>query len=232
MFPGEEPELFLARAYQVYRRHAGCRHREIGGEIVQIIVRQLSDNYDVEKRSFLSSSDITRAFIEHTIRTSYANGNVKELKKPQLPSAAAAAPRNPHVLTVGGFRQSRGGGSGDQWSGGGGFPAGELDSGSFGPAGVAVSSRNSSNGITGGMASSSSSSMVVGIANIGPSSLCRGNRTSSICHATSIVVPLIGSNASVHRRNIHTCGEDQSLGLEGRGSAERTPRGTKKNHLS
>ena len=50
-------------------------------------------------------------------------------------------------------------------------PAGKLDSSSCGPAGVAVSGRNSSSGITGEMASSSNSSMAVGIINISPISL-------------------------------------------------------------
>ena len=55
---------------------------------------------------------------------------------------------------------------------------------------------------------------------------------SRICHATSSVVPVIGRNAFVHRHTIHTRAEDQSLGLKGRGTAGRTPRGTKKNHRS
>ena len=115
-------------------------------------------------------------------------------------------------------------------------PAWKLDRSSCGPAGVAVSGRNSSSGITGEMAissnSSSSSSMAVGIVNISPISLYSGNGISRTCHATSSVVPLINSNALVHRHNIHTSAEDRSLGLEGRATAGRTPRGTKKNHQS
>ena len=101
---------------------------------------------------------------------------------------------------------------------------------------MAVSGRNSSSGITGEMASSSSSSnsssMAVGIVNISPISLYSGNGISRTCHATSSVVPLINSNAFVHRHNIHTSAEDRSLGLEGRVTAGRTPRVTKKNHRS
>ena len=112
-------------------------------------------------------------------------------------------------------------------------PVGKLDSSSCGPAGVAVSGRNSSSGITGEMASSSSSSsMAVGIVNISPISLYSGNGISRTCHATSSVVPLINSNAFVHRHNIHTSAEDRSLGLEGRVTAGRTPRVTNKNHRS
>ena len=112
--------------------------------------------------------------------------------------------------------------------------AGELDSSSCGPTGVAVCSRNSSRGITEEMAcssssSSKSSSMAVEIANISPSLLCSGNVISSICHVTCSVVLLIGSNAPFHRNSVPTNAEDQSLGLESRGTAGRTPRGTKKN---
>ena len=96
------------------------------GNCSKIIVRQLSDDYDVEKCSFLSSPDITRALVDNTIRILYANGKVKELKKPQVPLAAAAAPRDPNALTVGGFQQSRGGGSGGQQRGGGGYPGGGV----------------------------------------------------------------------------------------------------------
>ena len=43
---------------------------------------------------------------------------------------------------------------------------------------------------------------------------------------------LISSNAFVYRHSIHTSAEDRSLDLEGRATAGRTPRGTKKNHRS
>ena len=99
-------------------------------------------------------------------------------------------------------------------------PAWELDSRSCGLAGVAVSSKNISSWTAGGMASSSSSSSkAVGITNISPTFLCRGNKISSICHATSSRVSLIDSNAFAHRYDIHTSVEDQSLHLEGRGTA-------------
>ena len=70
MFPGEDLKLFLARVDKRVNtmRVVGIEKSDV--EIVQIIVRQLSDDYDVEKRSSLSSSDITRAFEEHIIRTS------------------------------------------------------------------------------------------------------------------------------------------------------------------
>ena len=214
MFPDKDPNLVLVRVYKLVTTMRVVGIEKSKAEIVQIIVHQLSDDYDGDKRSSLSLSNTTRAFVEHPIQRSYASRNVKELKKPQVPSAVAAAPRDPHSLSVGGFQQCHGGGSGGQRRV---SPAGELDSSSCGPAGVAVRSN---------------SSMAVGITNISSSSLCSSKRTISICHATSSVVPLIGSNAFVHRHNVHTSAEDQRLGLEGRGTAGRTPRGTKNNHLS
>ena len=66
MFPGEDPKLFLARVDKFVNtmRVVGIKKSE--GEIVQTIVRQLSDDYDVEKLSSLSSSDITLTFVEYT----------------------------------------------------------------------------------------------------------------------------------------------------------------------
>ena len=124
MFTGEDPKLFLARVDKLVNTMRVIGIEQSEREIIQIIVRQLSDDYDVEKCSSLFSSGITGAFVDHTIRTSYVNRKVKELKKPQVHSAAAPPPRDPHALAVGGFRQSRGGGSGGQRRDGNGFPGG------------------------------------------------------------------------------------------------------------
>ena len=106
--PWRRPRTIPGKSIQVHERHAGCRQREIWvGNCSKIFVRQLSDDYDVEKCSFLSSPDITRALVDNIIRMLYANGKVKELKKPQVPLAAGApAPRDPNALTVGGFQRA------------------------------------------------------------------------------------------------------------------------------
>ena len=100
IFSGEDPELFLARVYE-FNTMQVVGIEKSDGEIVQINVGQLSDD---SMSRFIFSSNITRVLVEHTIRTLYANGIVKESEKPQVPPAAAAAPRDPHTLTVGGFR--------------------------------------------------------------------------------------------------------------------------------
>ena len=127
MFPGEDPKLVLPRVDKLVNTMRVIGIEKSEREIVQIIVRQLSDDYDVEKRSSFSSSGITRAFVEHTIRTSYANRKLKGLKKPQVYSAATPPLRDPHALAVGGFRQSRGRGSGGQRRDGSGFPGGRVE---------------------------------------------------------------------------------------------------------
>ena len=59
MFPGDDLKLFLARVDKLANtmRTIGIEKSEV--KIVQITVRQLSDGYDVEKCSSLSSSGIT-----------------------------------------------------------------------------------------------------------------------------------------------------------------------------
>ena len=60
MFPGEDTKLFLARLDELVNTMRVIGIEESEGEIVQIIIRQLPDDYDVEKRSSLFSSDVTR----------------------------------------------------------------------------------------------------------------------------------------------------------------------------
>ena len=124
MFPGEDPTLFLTRVDKLVNtmRVVGIEKSE--GEIIQTIVRQLSDDYDVDKSSSLSSSDITRAFVERTIRTSYADRKVKKLKKAQVPSAATAAPRDLHALATWWFSAKWRRGSGGQQRDDSDFPGG------------------------------------------------------------------------------------------------------------
>ena len=67
---------------------------------------------------------------------------------------------------------------------------------------------NSSSCEPAGELDSSGSSIAVGNANISSSFLCSSNRIISIYHATSSVVPFLGSNDFVHRHNIYTSVED------------------------
>ena len=84
MSPGENPKLFFARVDGIINimRAVGIEKSE--REIVHIIVRQLSPEYDVERKSILADPTIPRAKVEKVVRTAYANNvEIKELGKSQ-----------------------------------------------------------------------------------------------------------------------------------------------------
>ena len=86
-------------------------------EIVRIIIRNLSDEYMVEKRSHpLTMPNISRFEVEETVRASYANRKYSDLGKLPVTVPANAPPpvvvNDPHALAIGGGL--RGGGSGGQ----------------------------------------------------------------------------------------------------------------------
>ena len=72
MAKDEDPKLFFARVDGISNtlRSVGIVKEE--REIVRIIVRNLSDDYDVEKRGALLRRDISRLEVEETVRTRYA----------------------------------------------------------------------------------------------------------------------------------------------------------------
>ena len=83
MTAGEDPKLFFARVDRISNtlKSAGIVKEE--REIVRIIVRNLSDDYDVEKRGILLKSDITRFEVEEVVRTRYAAKQREKLLKPR-----------------------------------------------------------------------------------------------------------------------------------------------------
>ena len=99
-------------------------------EIVRMIIRNLSDEYMVEKHSHpLTMPNISRFEVEETVRASYVNRKYSDLGKLSVAVPAKAPPpvviNDPHALAVGGGlrqRQSRGGlgggrrGQQQQWS--------------------------------------------------------------------------------------------------------------------
>ena len=72
MAKDEDPKLFFARVDGISNtlRSVGAVKNE--GEITRIIIRNLSDDYDVEKRGVLLKSDITRFEVRGGVRTRYA----------------------------------------------------------------------------------------------------------------------------------------------------------------
>ena len=82
-------------------------------EIVQIILRQLPERYDVVKTMTLADPQLIRPRLENTIRSAYSQRKAHEIAKQGPAAGAPAEPPNLHALVV-----SRG--FGDRGTGGGG----------------------------------------------------------------------------------------------------------------
>ena len=120
MYPNEDPKTSFTRVGKLVNmmRRVGITKTE--ETIVHIIVRQLSDEYIVQKAIIdASPAEYPRVRVEHLVRNADANRKVKGVMQSNVPSKAAQ--RDPHAFAVGGFRQGRGRGSGDQRSASGGF---------------------------------------------------------------------------------------------------------------
>ena len=82
-------------------------------EIIQIILRQLPERYDVVKTMTLADPQLTRPRLENTIRSAYSQRKPHEVAKQGPAAGTPAGPPNPHALVVGR-------GYGDRGAGGGG----------------------------------------------------------------------------------------------------------------
>ena len=94
-------------------RAAGIKKSE--SEIVQIILRQLPERYDVVKTMTLADPKLTRSRLENTIRSACSQRKAHKIAKQGPAVGAPAEPPNPHALVVGrGFGDGGGGGGGGQ----------------------------------------------------------------------------------------------------------------------
>ena len=127
MVVGENPKIYFARVDKLLntRKSLGIVKEE--REIVRIIIRNLSNEYMVEKRSHpLTMPNMSRFEVEETVQASYANRKCSDLDKLSV-AVPAKAPspvviNDPHALAVGGGL--RGGDSGGQRQSRGGFGGG------------------------------------------------------------------------------------------------------------
>ena len=120
MYSDEDPKTFFIRVDKLVNmmRRVGITKTE--SQIVHIIVRQLSDEYTVQRAIIdANPAEYPRVRVEQLIRNAFANRKVKAVMQSNVPSPAAQ--RDPHALAFGGFHQDRGGGGGGQRSGSGGF---------------------------------------------------------------------------------------------------------------
>ena len=112
---GEDPIFFFARIFRLATTMRAVGIGKSESEIVQIILHQLPERYDVVKTMTLADPQLTRSRLKNTIRSAYSQRKAHEIAKQGPAAAARAEPPNPHALVVGrGFGDGGGGGSGGQ----------------------------------------------------------------------------------------------------------------------
>ena len=111
----EDPIFFFVRIspLEITMRAVGLKKSEL--DIVQIILRQLPERYDVVKIMTLADPQLTRSRLETTTRSAYSRRKAHEIAKQGPAVSAPAEPPNPHALVVGlDFRDGGGVGGGGQ----------------------------------------------------------------------------------------------------------------------
>ena len=114
---GEGPKIYFARVDELLNTLKSVEIVKEEREIVRIVIRNLSNEYMVEKRSHpLTMPNISRFEVQETVRDLYADRKYSDLGKLSVAVPAKAPPpvviNDPHALAVGGGL--RGGGSGGQ----------------------------------------------------------------------------------------------------------------------
>ena len=111
----EDPKFFFVciSCLLTTMRAVGIKKSEL--DIVQIILRQLPERYNIVKIMTLAGPQLTRSRLEHTIRSAYSQRKAHEIAKHWPAVGAPAEPPNPHALVVGrGFWNGGGVGGGGQ----------------------------------------------------------------------------------------------------------------------
>ena len=75
----ENPKLFFSRVDQLLTRLRSADIHKTERQIVNILVRNLSDHYEIEKRSRLDSPLLRRQDVEHIVRASWATRKTRQL---------------------------------------------------------------------------------------------------------------------------------------------------------
>ena len=111
----ENPKLFFSRVDQLLTRLRSADIHKTERQIVNILVRNLSDHYEIEKRSRLDSPLLRRQDVEHIVRASWATRKTRQLEQR---STSGATPNLHALVASGGFQTSRGGYGGPRRGGG------------------------------------------------------------------------------------------------------------------
>ena len=110
----ENPKLFFSRVDQLLTRLRSADIHKTERQIVNILVRNLSDHYEIEKRSRLDSPLLRRQDVEHIVRASWPTRKTRQLEQR---STSGVTP-NPHALAArGGYGGPRRGGGRSSGSG-------------------------------------------------------------------------------------------------------------------
>ena len=111
----EDPKFFFARISRLETTMRAVGIKKSKSDIVQIILRQLPERYDIVKIMTLADPQLTRSRLENTIHSAYSQRKTHEIAK-QWPAVGAPAELpNPHPLVVGrGFRDGGAVGGGGQ----------------------------------------------------------------------------------------------------------------------
>ena len=118
----EDPNFFFARIFRLETtmRAVGIEKNE--SEIVQIILRQLPERYNVVKTMTLADSQLTRPKLENTLRSVYSQRKAHEIAKQWPTVGVPAEPSNLHALSHGGGMPQQQQQLQQHWSRGGGIP--------------------------------------------------------------------------------------------------------------
>ena len=110
----DDSNIFFARISRLETTMRAVGIEKSESEVVQIILRQLSERYDVVKTMTLADPQLTRSRLENSIRSAYSQRKAHKIAKQGPAAGAPAEPPNPHALVV-----SRGYGDGEAGGGGG-----------------------------------------------------------------------------------------------------------------
>ena len=97
----EDPNFFFAHIsrLEITMHAVGIKKSE--SDIVQTILRQLPERYDVVKTMTLADPQLARQKLENTIRSAYSQRKAHKIAKQWMAMCASAKPPYPHALVVG-----------------------------------------------------------------------------------------------------------------------------------
>ena len=112
--PGADPRMYFAGFDMVINRMSAVGIQKSPQQLVDAMIRQLPDEFSVERSILQNQRGLTRLDVETTIGNAYAERTAREIDRTKNsdPPAAQDAPSDPHAFFVGGYQSGRGRGGG------------------------------------------------------------------------------------------------------------------------